>query len=313
MERDDRITTLLLADVPPLTDEEVAAGRAAVSRRVTAARRQQWVLRGAAAVAAAALVGLTVLLWPAPSQTRLPTVTPSPAPQPTTPVEDATPQDADAPEPSVDAGPCVPVRGGGADPALIDELAADRTSIVEGGCVLPGRLGPTPGFDTSVLGVEQEVDGTPPTGPDPIPTVDDVPDAGLRGELLRGAPAIHLGDGGFLTWRTDPRTLLPVICIAGDCFSPSELDEISGPLSMSGGARAFVVTVWTPPGAAAVALEFDGEPMAWTRPVARTALLWAEVPRDPETQVTLRPDTVTVRILDADGQVLDEATEGFPF
>jgi hypothetical protein len=77
-------------------------------------------------------------------------------------------------------------------------------------------------------------------------------------------------------------------CVNLHCLSPSELDGVNGPLSMSGGARAFVVTVWTPPGAAAVALEFDGEPMAWTRPVARTALLWAEVPRDPETQATLR-------------------------
>jgi hypothetical protein len=312
MERDDRFATLLLDHVPPLSGLEVAAGRAAIARRVTAARRRQRLVRGAAAVGvAAALVGVTVLLWPSPSQTRLPTI--APEPPPTAPIdEEAAPDGGDAPQPSADGDPCVPARGGGADPALLDELAEGRSSIVDGGCVLPGRLGPTPRFYTPALGAEQPVDLDVPAGTEPIPTVDDLWDVGLRGELLPRTPAIHVGGGEFLTWRTDPSTLLPVVCVTGHCLSPTELAGVSGPMSVAGSAREFVVTVWVPAEAAAVALALDGEPVSWTRPVARTARLSGEATRDPTTQVMQRPQSITVTIYDAEGRILAEDTDDFP-
>lgn len=181
---------------------------------------------------------------------------------------------------------CFPSTGSGlpdAGPACSDVRVDDQTAdflnrwtdpqaLDSDTCVLPGRHGPAPEFDTAPLGEQQPL--RPGDLPEdtllPPPTANPQP-------LVAQYPIVHLGQLGdsdnhvFLAWRGATGARACVGAIAGVCGTSEEPGEPPGVLAY--GRQSF--EVWVPPKTSVVALDVDGHPEAWQQPVARTAILTA--------------------------------------
>lgn len=164
-----------------------------------------------------------------------------------------------------------------------------------GVCVISGRAGPAPDFDTSSLGPERAT-------PTDLPSDEVLMTANPHRERVDGYPVVHLGavpetDGhALLEWNHDDRTRAPVACVEGAC-GPDEIPSAGGDgvVGVGRGGTLLVLTVWVADAASAVALEVGDEPVLWQRPVARVAQLVV----DDHAPLLGRP--YTVRVLDREG------------
>lgn len=197
------------------------------------------------------------------------------------------------------------------DPVIGEYLAEWAREVVPvagtNTCVLRGRRGPEPVFDTGGLGEPQPVDLDLPMTVDEVPSTADtsfaprVVDAaaGALPVLDLGLVAVPAGQGGqqpgtrrrLARWfELDGELWFDVVGGSTPGTAPPATPD--GILSAGGSRPQYDVTVVTAAETSVVALELDGEPVAWQRPVARLAIL----------------DFVTTRSLDdvGDGLVVRE-------
>lgn len=258
---DDGIRQLLCSAMTPVEDTE-GAHRRILDRSDATARRRRVVQVPAIAAAAVALVAVVgTLVWlTIPAGDRSPvigatpeTARPSPTPRPEGPVE-----------------PCDTIDVDRSTREYLSSWTAPGSSLHEDGCVLAGLPGPAPAFDTSGLGVEQQMH------PGELPSDVDLPvsRAGFR-ERPDAYPLVHLGrirdHHLFLEWNLN-RTRGLNACVEGVCAPGEDPGERHGVFGIGRG-NGTTMTVWVPPEAAVVALEIDGEPVLWQRPVALVAEL----------------------------------------
>lgn len=281
----DPVRDLIRPSLPPVADVETARRR--IEQRAVRMRRRdrrRTVLAAAAGIAAVA-VGL-VLLPPGRSDDRRPAVgTSSP---PAVPSEETV------------LPACVDSR---LDERIVAYVSRWGEAAIEGTgsdglCVLAGRPGPAPAFETSSLGTEIPLDPT-----DAGDGLD--PHANTPDHLVEeGMPAIHLGRVGrtdhhaFVTWQLPPRRGSPVICLEGACTAGADVPSEGATISQG---DALGVSTWVDPEVAVVAVALNGEPAGWQQPIARAAsLVFADAaPRVQEIGLTM---------FDADGNVLSHET-----
>lgn len=294
MSDDDDLRAMLRGAIQPVRGVGDARGR--IERRV---RRVRVLRRAGGGVAlACVLVAVLVGLPDRPGTRRSPVID-QPSASETSPARPASP----APRPTI-LDECL----GDEVPAAVAAWLADWTTGIlglddDGRCVLQGRRGPEPDFDTDVLGEQQRVSLEPPTA---------------AGEQLRtlpdafttdGYPVVYLGlpdapadpepgtepQQRFAFWGGRRATL------ANDGVGIGAPTPDGSPGGVVGSSTGGYVTpkVVVSAETAAVAVEVDGEPTAWTRPVAQLASvrLTRTAARD--------AGQIIVRELDADGTELD--------
>lgn len=259
MDVDQQIRQVLRQSLVPV--EDIATARQNTIRRAATLDRQRRLSRVAAVVTAAgaAVAVVAALVWVAqPSGDAPPFIAPSPDGEPVeSPAED---------------GPAAPVcdslRVTDQVDGFLDAWTASRSSLLEDRCVLAGRRGPAPQFDTDDLGPERML--LPGDLPDDFELQPSRP-------LASGYPLVHLGriedtdSQMFLEWRLEGSGV-PVVCLEGSCADDGLPTSRPGVISIGRG-RGHSIAVWVAPEAAAVALEIDGQPVIWQRPVALTAYL----------------------------------------
>lgn len=262
MDVDEQIRHVLHGSLVPV--ESIAAARQQIARRASKVRRQRRWLRASAISAATAVVIVVVatVLWAAqPAGDGLPVIAPTPAGTPTpSPIPDGTTSTA-----------CESLRIADQLDGFLDAWTTSPASSLDGACVLPGRHGPAPLFDTGDLGPEQEL------MPGDLPAGYEVERWSGPRERVPGYPLVHLGrvQGTdrqlFLEWRLD-RLRAPVACLEGSCWD-DELPNQPGIGGIGRGGGLLMIDVWVPDEASVVALSMDGQPVLWQRPVARVSRL----------------------------------------
>lgn len=259
---DDRIRHLLRSAMTPVEDTE-GAHRRILDRSDATARRRRVVQVPAIAGAAVGLVAVVgTLVWlTIPAGDRSPVI--GPEPETTQPSPTSTPR--------ATAGPCDGIEVRAATSEYLATWTAADASLHDDICVVAGLHGPVPVFDTATLGTEQRLH------PGDLPADADPPEdrPGFR-ERADGYPLVHLGrleeTHVFLEWNID-LAVGPLACVDGVCAPGEHPGERHGVYGIGHGSGMTTMTVWVPPAAAVVALEIDGEPILWQRPVALIAEL----------------------------------------
>lgn len=204
------------------------------------------------------------------------------------------------------AGPCPDLRTDDQTSDFLASWTQPRRLRAET-CVLPGLLAQRPVFDTRPLGEEQ------PLHPDRLPRNEPLPPLRLADQrLVNGYPIVHLGQIGdtdshlFLAWRGTPES--PLAClgaVAHQCEKSSQVSAEPGVRSYGrGSTREMTFEILVPPRTSVVALEIEGGPEGWQRPVALVAQLTARLEwAGPDDFARFGQDGLTVEItfLDADG------------
>lgn len=291
MDVDEQIGQVLRRSLVPV--EDIATARQNVIRRAaTLDRQRRWSRVAAVATAAGAAVAVVAaLVWVAqPSGDAPPFIAPFPDGEPVeSPAEDG-------PVPPM----CDSLRITGQVDGFLDAWTASRSSLLDDRCVLAGRRGPAPQFDTDDLGPEQML--LPGDLPD---------DFDLRPSrpLASGYPLVHLGriedtdHQMFLEWRLEGSGA-PVICLEGSCADDGLPTSRLGVISIGRGSSGYSIPVWVAPEAAAVALEIDGQPVIWQRPVALTAHLSFEGQLSEDGYFPSPGAPFEVRVLDSRGDTI---------
>lgn len=273
-------------------DDVTTARRQIRQRAANIRRRRRWLRASALSAAAAAVVAVVAaLLWTAqPAVDRPPIIAPTPAPSPTHLQSDGPANAA-----------CADLDVSGQVQQFLDSWTASQNSLIDEACVLAGRHGPQPQFDTQNLGDEQSL------RPGDLPDDFELTPTGPMRARAEGYPLVHLGRIGdtdhqpFLEWRLD-RLRTPIACVEGSCGADDVPASEQGVIGIGRGSgisgSTLSVTVWVSPEAAVVSLAIDGQPVVWQRPVARTALLFVDDYRP-------SPDaTYQVRVFDRRGQTI---------
>lgn len=178
-------------------------------------------------------------------------------------------------------------------------------------CLLEGRPGPTPTFDTARLGQEL------PLAPGDMAGQLAAPMVPVGAGELDGYPVVHLGRVGdtdrhaMLGWWLNPGRTGVMVCLENDCPTGNLVPPDGLTVQGAGGdSRSRVLTAWVSAGAAAVGVSVEGQPQVWQRPVARTVQIrFDPTPGEVDFDNPQQPaDSVTVTAYDADGEVLDQAT-----
>lgn len=262
MDVDEQLRQVLRQSLVPV-DDIASARQDTIRRAAMLGRQRHWLRAAAVATAAGAAVAVVAaLVWVAqPSGETPPFIAPFPDGEPT-----QSPAQDDAAPPACDS-----LRVTEQVDSFLDAWTTSRTSLLDDHCVLAGRRGPAPQFDTDDLGPELRL------LPQDLP--DDFDPEQLRARpLASGYPLVHLGriedtdSQMFLEWRFERGFGAPVVCVEGSCAEDGLPTSRLGVIGIGRGS-GWSFTVWVAPEAAAVALEIDGQPVVWQRPVALTANL----------------------------------------
>ncbi len=288
---DDELRTLLLDGNPPVDDLDRALDR--ISQGV---HRGRVVRRVGAVVATAVVVGVAAVGL---SALQLPSSQPIIG------------QPSDQPAPTeTEGGRQVPTTldecfEGDAAPPVKDWLNEWTTGIKglteDGRCVLQGKFGPEPTFDTSELGEQQTIDLTTDTSAWSTSVVSRTAD---------GYPVIDLGRLSPPPTPNDAQDPEPEQLYAywagirlgltndGLGIGGQVPDESPGGVIGLQSGEFRTIRLVVEPETAVVAIELDGEQLRWTRPVSRFASISLT-----RTEAT-NAETVTIRQLAPDGTTL---------
>lgn len=288
MATDDQIRRVLLASLPDVDEQD---GWDRVQARIAPARRRRLtqVAAAATAVAVVVVIGITARSW-------LGDTSPDVADGTTTTVISTTTAVVECLDARIDSG--------NAD--YLDRWTTSTVSLQADQCVLAGIAGPEPETIPDGLGVEM------PLHPDRLVDDTDLPRGRVLLPIVDYYPIVHIGQvgdtdfHGFLYWVEGETTGAPTPNIGGAIGAPGDTMAAQEGI-WSAGIAYPTITVHTVVAdeAAIVAIEVDGRPYAWQRPVAKASVFVID-----ETQLSASPTSIAVTVFDRTGTVIDRYEQG---